>query len=74
MTPDTDWCHREDGCRGIAPIKRDTLEAGITPFLVVLSEPTRAVARVTIRQQWGGVWSITPERIWTAPEEDDDGA
>jgi hypothetical protein len=68
-----EWCPREDGRRGAAPIKRDGMDASVTTFIVALTEPTRSLARVTIRQTWGGQWSIVPGRIWPA-DEDGDGA
>lgn len=71
MTAD-DWNPAEDGKRGAKPTKFDTLDASTTIFLVALTDPTPSLARVTIKQCWGGQWSISPGRIW--PDREDDGA
>jgi hypothetical protein len=59
------WSPCDDGRRGVLPEQSDSVAGKITRFLVWL--PDRVFV-MTIRQQWGGRWTIDP-----IPEREDDG-
>jgi hypothetical protein len=68
---DTEWVPAEDGRCGADPVVRESSTERTTTFLIALKEPTRCLHRVTIKEIWGGNWSVIPGRVWPIPSEDD---